>query len=311
LFSNENMKYGKMFLNIAMECWPIIRSPSTHIENNHTEVVKMVELMKHSDQMIANMAAQNLHDYVRIDFERHLIPVVYVICTYMYVYTYNKHLTCDSKKKKKKKKRSSLISPMRDFEQYQVEYLEITVKALKEIMNSLREYLRKKESLHPQSATADQHFHKRSNTGSTGSIEAAVTVSENYWSPALKAVSMGSQEPDHKSIGGSGDDDNEEIPYDARLVQLQTLGSMNQFLPTLSSQRSSVVVTTAITGHENGLSNATNVASTNTTRATKKASVLFNGMEDSKDPSLREMWPHIRQLMEGYILLWYCHPDDQ
>ena len=103
-------KHGEEFQRLALQCWPIIRSPIKNVEDIHNEVMCHVHLIK--NKRFARLAADNLINYVVIDFENHLIPVV-----------------------------SSLLSPMRDFENFKDHDLKITIEVLSQIMKRLIEHL--------------------------------------------------------------------------------------------------------------------------------------------------------------------------
>ncbi|ETN98400.1 hypothetical protein RFI_39110, partial [Reticulomyxa filosa] len=208
---------------------------------------------------------------------------------------------------------------MRDFEQYQVEYLEITVKTLKEIMNSLSVYFRKKERDRTNTST---HHPKHSNTTSNGSMDGGVAP-ESYWSPPAMTVLTSADHGSNRDMRNhdrklSGDEDNDgTIPPYKRLLQTQNVGSSHQLMPLSNDhngQTSGSIPAASVnsTHGQSGLG-VGNPSTTpgQPTRHAKKISGLFSSQEDTKGPSLQEMWPHIRQLIEGYILLWYCHPDEQ
>ena len=92
------------------------------VEDIHNEVMCMVHLIK--NKRFARLAADNLINYVKIDFANHLIPVV-----------------------------SSLLSPMRNFDHFKEHDLKITIEVLSQIMKRLIEHLEWLEKIgyyHPE-----------------------------------------------------------------------------------------------------------------------------------------------------------------
>ncbi|ETO24285.1 hypothetical protein RFI_12873 [Reticulomyxa filosa] len=177
--------------------------------------------------------------------------------------------------------RSSLISPMRDFEQYEVEYLQNTVNTLKKIMNALSVHFLKKEKANENMVNHQANKHSATSVGSMD----GTTTHESYWSPPNATKIGPDQNPHTNKWGGDEEEDEGQSDTneddDGRIMSGPTMG---------------------LTLHETKTPHG---------KAAHNRLKKFQNAENQKAPSLQQMWPHIRQLMEGYILLWYCHPDEQ
>lgn len=177
-------------------------------------------------------AADNLTNYVEIDFENHLIPVV-----------------------------SSLLSPMRDFERFKEEDLKITISVLVKIIKKLIVHLEYMEELGALEYYLSQaHGHKRH---MTDSVEYDMAEEK-------------SAEPE--------DSIHDIIDHVADGVNGNHLNPQNLPIPMANL-------------------NSIHDQSVEYDDVNQEFYRVRNAL------SLIEMWPHIRLLVEGYILLWYLHPD--
>eukprot|EP01083_Nonionella_stella_P228161 808832_1 len=220
---------GQAFQQLALQCWPIIRSPRNSVEDIHNEVMQMVQLIK--NKKFARLAADNLINYVEIDFENHLIPVV-----------------------------SSLLSPMRDFERFKEDHLRTTIDVLSQIVHRLikhLEYLEEYEGYY-------------------------------YWAQKGAMRTQNHSDSEYDETIGPEEEKSHEF------------GSMNNMVDAVLNDNDRKQLHLPMSN----LNSIHHDQSVEYDDANQEFYRVKNAL------SLIEMWPHIRLLIEGYVLLWYLHPDE-